>query len=186
MSFILNSYRFGSGGSTATWNPADNNLTLTNGNLTASNGAGAWKATRGTSSASSGQKYYEVTCTGIITDNRVIFGVAKAAATLASYLGSDANGWGWQVGDAKRWNNGTSSVYGAGTLANGDVVGIFLDIDAGTLHWSLNGVSVGAAFTGLSGTFLPAVSIINEPFATARFASSTWTYSPGGTYTEWT
>jgi hypothetical protein len=49
---------------------------------------------------------------------------------------------------------GTNVAYGS-TVADGDVVGVALDMDAGTLTFYKNGVSMGTAFTSISGTYLP-------------------------------
>lgn len=74
----------------ATWNPADKgaNITLSGGNLTATTSAFAWDAVRTTISKSTGKWYFEMS----ITANNLGFsGIGKSTATLASYLGSDAN-----------------------------------------------------------------------------------------------
>ena len=100
---------------------------------------------------SSGKWYWEVTKNG----TNMLVGIAKNNATLSGYLGSDANGWGYQQ-DGNKYNNGTPTAYGA-TYANADVIGVAFDADAGTLTFYKNNSSQGTAFTGLtSGPYFPA------------------------------
>jgi hypothetical protein len=62
-----------------------------------------------------------------------------------------------------KFNENTSSSYG-NTYTNGDVIGCALDLDNGKVYWSKNGTfqasgdpvaGTNAAFTGLTGTWLP-------------------------------
>ena len=55
---------------------------------------------------------------------------------------------------ANKYDNGTSSAYGA-TWTSADLIGIALDMDAGTLTFYKNGTSLGVAFTGLTGVYYP-------------------------------
>jgi hypothetical protein len=154
-----------------TLNPADKgaDVTLSNANLTATiTIAGAVRATR---SVSSGKWYWEVTAGGVGLSTSY-FGIAKAAMALNNYIGSDANGWGWSP--ATLAHSGILTAYGA-LFSGGDVIGIALDADGGALTFYKNGVSQGVAFTGLSGTFYPAVS--NGGSSTSNFGGSAFAYS---------
>ena len=71
----------------------------------------------------------------------------------AFYYSSDAYVYYSITGD-KRSGGASGTSYGA-TFAQGDVIGVALDLDAGTLVFYKNGVSQGTAFTGLSGNFTP-------------------------------
>lgn len=53
----------------------------------------------------------------------------------------------------------SSSEYGEKFGRSGDVIGVQLDFDAGTIEFYKNGVSQGVAFTNLSGTVYAAVSL---------------------------
>lgn len=193
---IINPYLFavvtppGGGGTGTTWNPLDKNanITLSNGNLTATGAiGGSWRAVRGIASASTGIKYYELVDWADSSHSGVfIVGIGKVGATLNSYLGSDANGWGWQFSNASgnpRWNNNSQTTYGA-LASTGDVIGVLLNLTTGTLVFYKNGVSQGTAFSSLSGTFFPMVSLFGPVAATARFASTSWSNTPAGA-TEW-
>lgn len=72
--------------------------------------------------------------------------------TLAQYVGFDANSWGYQSTSALKYNNNSGVPYGT-AYTTGDVIGVALDIDSGTLTFYKNGGSQGQAYSGLSGTF---------------------------------
>jgi hypothetical protein len=81
-----------------TWNPADKNadIVLTNSNRTAANSTSAHKAVRSTTSKTTGLWYAEVTRLRPTSNSSDIIGVAKATASLATYLGgSDSAGVTW-------------------------------------------------------------------------------------------
>jgi hypothetical protein len=50
----------------------------------------------------------------------------------------------------------------ADTSASGVTYGMALDLDAGTLTYYKNGVSLGTAYTGISGSFSPAAGLYNQ------------------------
>jgi hypothetical protein len=179
--------------STTTWNPADkaSTIILGSGDLQLTSNSGSWGIARGTSSASSGKKYYEVVGTYVLFGYLMI-GVAKSTATLTSYLGSDAGGYGFQPATATKYNSGSSGGYTTPAgVANGQVWSILLDITAGELRFWQNGVECNsgvAAYTGLSGTFLPAAGAILSGVTgdgLARFSSAAWSYTPPAGYTQW-
>lgn len=87
----------------STWNPSDKsaNVTLSNGNLTAtqSSSAGTNSMVRGTSGKSTGNLYFEVSldyCNGAANDGWIC-GVANATQSLSNFVGSSTNSLG--VGD---------------------------------------------------------------------------------------
>ena len=145
-------------GNYCTWNPLDNNgITLSNGNLTAyKNSAGAWSSVVGTIGVSSGKWYWE---TVFDTQNYSYVGISKSGWDK-TYLGSDANSWGYYSGDGKLWTSGAGSSYGA-SWTSGDVIGVGFDADNGTLTFYKNGTSQGTAATGLTaGPYFPGISLI--------------------------
>ena len=94
---------------TVTWNPSDKdtNITLSNGNLTATaaNNPATFIAVRGTNSVNSGKAYFEVV-TNLIDAGTAdfIIGLCSSSCSLQSFPGSDTTaGFGWR-------NNG--SVFG--------------------------------------------------------------------------
>jgi len=124
--------------------------TISNGNLkvvTPSSGGGACRATM---SVSSGKWYWEATPTANATF--VQFGIVSPDVKLESYLESCQTALYFISGNKGTGPSGSNTPYGS-TIANNDVVGIALDMDAGTLTFYKNGSSMGTAFTGISGTY---------------------------------
>lgn len=162
----------------ATWNSADKSpdVTLSGGNLTIDSASASNEGVRATIGKSSGKWYWEVT---IVDRDFGYVGVAAASETLDNrYIGQGANGWSYRS-DAVKLNNASATAYGA-TFVDGDVIGVALDLDAGSIVFYKNGVSQGTAFTGLSGTLYPANSIGAGTSAqhTANFGASAFSYTP--------
>jgi hypothetical protein len=167
----------------ATWNPSDKSasITLSNGNLTAVQGGtnGVFQSVRSTIGKSSGKWYWEYTAVG---NGRMASIALSTAGLTATYLGADANGWGFYGGDGKKYNNATGVAYGT-TFTAGDVISVALDMDAGTVIFYKNGVSVGTAFTGLTGTMFAGISNdTNNDGFTANFGATALTYTPPSGY----
>ena len=152
------------------------NTSITNGNLSASYGSAAWTSAFGTLGVSTGKWYWEATLTSAGTDVGV--GIStNPAGSANSYIGGDVNSWGYYANNGNKWNNGSSSSYGA-TYANGDVIGIALDLDAGTLTFYKNNTTQGTAFSSLaSNTYFPALSVNNSSFA-VNFGQRPFSYTP--------
>lgn len=166
----------------ATWNPSNvkTGTTLTNSNLTMSVG-GLGVATLG---KSSGKWYWEVSmdsntqypCVGICTS---AFNVNSR-----SFPGDDANSWGYYGYDGGKYTSNTYTAYGAAYASSTpQVIGVALDMDAGTVTFYKNGVSQGQAFSGLSGTIYPAngMAISTTGTQTANFGQTPFAYpAPAG------
>lgn len=163
-----------------TWNPSDKSsvITLSNGNrdaALANDSAGSLvRATRG---ESSGKWYWEVEVLGH-TSFPPMTGVANASAAVTVYPGFNTNGWSYWGYDGQKYTNATPAAYGS--TSGNVVIGIELDMDAGTLAFRISNVSQGTAFTGLSGTLYPAVG--NPGGGTqdvrGKFKPADLTYSP--------
>jgi len=138
-------------GNYGTWNPLKTyNATFTNGNLDASvaatSGSGA-DVGLGCFGMSSGKWYWEVTCNSITA---AMIGISDASASASSSSVLTANGWAYYSGGQK-YNNNSGPGYAA-SFTNGDIIGVALDMDAGTLAFYKNGASQGVAYsTGLTG-----------------------------------
>jgi hypothetical protein len=138
-------------GNYCTWNPLNtaSNLGLANGNLDTTSFSGSSDAySYGTIGVSSGKWYYEATPTTVIAASFYMMGWGRGNKLTSN--GSDEYLY-FSVG-ALRGASGAS--YGASWTA-GDVIGIALDLNAGTLVFYKNGVSQGTAFTGITGTVFP-------------------------------
>ena len=147
--------------------------TLSNGNLTATSTAGgSWPEGAYSSIAvSSGKWYCEITPTSGIAVAGALIGVASAST---SYWYYSFNGNKYTV----TTNNGA---YGA-SYADNDVIGIALDLDAGTLAFYKNGVSQGTAFSGLTGEWVFGVGDgsggVTVLVAHANFGQRPFAYTP--------
>jgi hypothetical protein len=169
----------------ATWNPSDKNasITLSNGNLTATDSSG-WFSCRSTISVSKGKWYWEYTVVSGTTQN--IYGIANASASLSNLPGGDANGWGYQSVDGQKANNNSASAYGS-TFTNGDVIGVALDMDGGTITMYKNGTSQGIMFSSLTGSIFAAVGMrgasVTANFGATAFAQTVPSGFNAGLYT---
>lgn len=162
----------------ATWDSANTNanITLTNGDLTATASAADVYAARSTIGKSSGKWYWEITVDATIT-NSASYGVKTSAEGTTVLVGDTANGYGYTDTGEKK-TNGVDTAYGTAP-ANGVVIGVALNMDDGELTFYRNNVSQGLAFTGLSGTFYAGFSSgFGANAVTANFGASALTYTP--------
>lgn len=163
---LLNPYRFavgvGSGVTPIVWSSTDKhaNITLLESGKLAYNSVGtSWVSARSTTSFTTGGGTDIMIEVEVLSSKQIIVGFMKSTAALTGYVGQDANGWGYYANTGNKANGGTLSAYGA-TLATGDKFRAKL-YSNGTLEFFKNGVSQGNAFTGLSGTFYPAIALFD-------------------------
>jgi hypothetical protein len=140
-------------GNYAVPNPLDvNSTTLSNGNLQVTSGATSAALVRASFSISSGKWYWEVTC-GTQTSTAGMIGVTVASAPISAASWTTAFSW-MYFGQGQKYNNNSGAAYGA-SYTTGDVIGVALDADAGSITFYKNGASQGVAYnTGLSGLTL--------------------------------
>ena len=163
-------------GNYCTLNPLDFTTvgTISEANLRFAQSSLFSRSGRATIGVASGKWYWEVTNLG---GNNSI-GIGNASMSLGGYCGQDANGWSYFI-NGDKYNNSTATAYGASYTTN-DVIGVALDMDAGTLTFYKNGVSQGQAFSSLSGTMFPAFSassVSNVTFV-ANFGQRPFSYTP--------
>lgn len=154
---------------------------LLNGNLDLTNTAGGRKV--GTIGVNSGKWYWEVSITSIGDAMVGIMPPSNPANTASSnFIGGTSTEYGYYGPNGQKYNNGSGTSYGS-TFTNGDIIGVALDLDSGTLTFYKNGVSQGTAFSSLSGTFSPGVSAGGSSGAsmTANFGQRSFAYTaPSG------
>jgi hypothetical protein len=161
----------------AVLNPIDKNLsnvTISNANLTL-NTSDTNYGTRSTIFVSSGKWYWEATISAVGT-SAVLVGIADAAWS-ENYVGSSSGSYGYFSQTGTKANNASFVSYGASYTTN-DVIGIALDMDAGTLTFYKNNTSQGTAYTGLSGLFSPAFSGQTSSVINANFGQRPFSYTP--------
>ena len=140
-------------GNYCTWNPLNSRNasgSFTNGNLEASLNDSAGAYALGSIAISSGKWYWEGETTSNTNQGHGIClvpfsGSSRPYQTTSGYV---------YLKTGQKWNNGSGASYGD-SFTTGDIIGVALDMDAGTLTFYKNGVSQGVAYTGLSGTFAP-------------------------------
>ena len=136
-------------------NPLDQKTaTLTNGNLEAQIDSDGSRFVRGTIAVSSGKYYWEFKT---LSSNNMALGVVETTGT--GNLSDSGSYYYYANGGALYGNSsGKASSWGGSTLAVGDVLGVALDMDNGTLQYYKNGSLIGTAWTGLTGkTLAPAI-----------------------------
>jgi len=169
-------------GNYCTWNPLDNSLTLANGNLDTSRATASWASCRATVGMTSGKWYWEISGTGTYnSSNGPLIGISKASASLSTYPGGDANGWGYYSANGLKYTSTTGSSYGS-TWTGTDVIGVAFDADNGTLTFYKNNTNQGTAFTGLtSGPYFPAMGIYGTATVYCNFGQRAFAYTaPSG------
>ena len=154
---------------------------ITNGNLTAtSNSSSSYGASLlGTMAVSSGKWYWEfVVSSSIVTGSKVgIVGTNyNPNFQNDAYFTYYASGYGYQSNGQKQNNNSYAS-YGA-TYTNGDVIGVAFDADGGTITFYKNGTSQGQAYSGISGTFFPAIYGYTSSVMNINFGQQPFVYTP--------
>jgi len=91
----------------------------------------------------------------------VFLGVCTGAMKVSSnYIGHDAHSWGY-YGCGNVYKSGSSSSYGQ-SYRTGDVMTLYLDMDAHTLSYAKNGQHLGVAFTDLPDQLYPAFSLYTK------------------------
>jgi hypothetical protein len=123
-------------------NPLDgNNATLSGANLNFVTIATGNANTLGSIYVSTGKWYWEQVATS--NGQYALYGIRNGpSGYYVNYYGDNGN----------KNINGTASAYGA-TFGNNDVIGVALDMDAGTITFYKNNVSQGAITIGNSGPF---------------------------------
>lgn len=135
-------------------------ITLSSDGLVATyNGDDAWSMVLGSHPFSGGTASWEVKIKQSTTAY-IFVGVAKSQTDLCTFLGGDENGWGFIGEQALYHSREKVQVYGE-SFAKGDVVGVSLDLELGTLSFSRNGKTLGVGFNNVFGELYPAVAFYN-------------------------
>jgi hypothetical protein len=166
-------------GNYCTWSPLGTQIatyttSITNGNLTASyNAATNVARINGTLGVSSGKWYFEFQSTA--GDPMIGFATTNGANAYV-YDGNAANKRNYAPITS---GSPTSAAYGA-TWNTTNIIGVALDLDAGTLVFYKDNVSQGTAYTSLSGTFTPIFGFQGGTTVTGvgNFGQRPFTYTP--------
>jgi len=162
---------------------AHGNGTLSNGNLTWSTTQNSYQGAEANVHKTCGQWYYEITYTS--GDTRINTGVVDSfydAISGNNRIGDDAHGWGFIDISTEKNHNGTQSSYGS-SVAAGDILGVAVDVDGGTIELFKNGSTMGVMFnTGLPSDVYFYTEINAFPSGstsfTVNFGATAFTYTP--------
>ena len=172
-------------------NPLDNyyaQYVYSNANQTITNGGSKGFATA-TMGLSSGLWYWEMKPTAEPGGAYSLIGIADEPTQgtgASNYLGYTATEWGYFGIDGAVRTNQTSPAYG-NTWASGDIIGVYLDLNANKLYFSKNGtiqnsgtgVSITAPASLTNGIYYPATgyndtsaSVYNHNFGQGYFGTT--------------
>jgi len=154
---------------------------ITNGNLTASSvNNSSWYYGIGTIFPTSGKWYTEIT----LSANTLAFAgiVRPAFRDTANIMGNNSDAYGYYSSNGQKYNgSATGTAYGS-TWTTNDVIGVALDLDAGTLTFYKNGTTQGQAFSGISGEWTIAACTIHNSAAVGtvnlNFGQRPFAYTP--------
>jgi len=119
--------------------PASSTATFSDGNLKVATPTSGYGTSVATIVPLSGQYYAEFTAydaLGMVG----IRDVSLAATTATAVSGGATNCIGWYSGNGNFYYNGTSVLTAGNTYGSGDVIGVAIDYDAGSVSWYKNGV----------------------------------------------
>lgn len=182
----------------STWNPSDKNanITLSNGNLTATPGGSlsGYGMVRATNSHNSGKLYFEVKCNTSAGPNYAQIGIAPSSSSLSEYPGYDSVSYGYYQQNGDKYNNATGVAFGSSYTA-GDIIGVAVDLTNGYVWfaknntWQASGNPSGGtnpAYSGLSGSYFPALGVYQSGSNfTGNFTSAEQSYSPPTGFSSW-
>jgi hypothetical protein len=166
-------------GNFATLNPlANGGGTLASGNLNMTGASSAWGTRLSTIAVSSGKWYAEIIPTNASFTQGIMFGISDYITAPSSFLGNASTSYGYYGADGSLKYNGLNISSWGATVADNDLVGIALNLDAGTLEFYKNNVKQGSTITGIFGTFYIGVSCYGTATASANFGQRPFTYTP--------
>ena len=158
-----------------TLNPLNKNassITVVDGNLGISTSASN-VGVAGTIGVSTGKWYWETTFTnasGVPSIGAATAAWDKSYAGYTSSVGYHGNG--------VIYNNGSNVQSGLASYTSGDVIGVALDLSAGSIAFYKNNVQQGTTITGLTGEWFPAVAGQTSSTLAANFGQRPFAYTP--------
>lgn len=170
-------------GTKCSFSPEDQkNFTLSNSNRTAAYNTVGWNTCRGNIGKSTGKWYFEVTYTTLAN---ILLGVSTLTADTLTYLGADSFGWGMNS-DGTKFNSPTAGgAYGAAP-AQGDVLGVKVDLDNHTISIVDNaGNDMGVMFSNLSGEVFPTVACYGNNNLTINAGQAAFAHTLPAGYSAW-
>lgn len=161
-------------------NPLSTGRPISAGNL--QYGGSTTGIVKGTIAVTTGKWYFEFQWTGTAGPGAQIGIALSSTSPTTTYLGSTGatgtTGYGYYSSNGNKYSGSGGVAYGA-SYTTSDVIGVALDLTAGTLTYYKNNVSQGVAFTGLVGEFTPAAgSDGTNDTGGFNFGQQPFTYTP--------
>jgi hypothetical protein len=161
-------------------NPLSTGRPISAGNL--QYGGSTTGIVKGTIAVTTGKWYFEFKWTGTAGPGAQIGIALMSTSPTITYLGSTGatgtTGYGYYSSNGNKYSGSGGVAYGA-SYTTSDVIGVALDLTAGTLTYYKNNVSQGVAFTGLVGEFTPAAgSDGTNDTGGFNFGQQPFTYTP--------
>lgn len=154
--------------------------TITQGNLNAvlSSSANVIEVPATMALPTSGKWYWETNIIAVNTTYAVPCAIGISDQGGIGTASNFTNNYYYYVSKTgNKFSNGTNTAYGA-TYTASDVIGVALDMDAGTLVFYKNNTSQGTAYTGLSGTYYPKYGSSDGCTVAPNFGQQGFTYTP--------
>lgn len=163
---------------------------LSNGDYTATDGGpSGWKNVRSVRSRDSGKWYFELE---YVYENNSHAGLIQTERPNNEFLDT-AGGWSYYSVNGLKRHNGGNAAYGP-SWAAGDIIGVAVDLDAGKIWWSKNGVWVASgspadgtnqAFDNVTGTVHAAFASFSSDSVTLVEDLGEFTYAPPDGFKAW-
>ena len=115
--------------------------TFSNGNLTITNSADAFRTTFGTLGVNSGKWYWEAKF--LSGEMKQMIGISKPQETM-DFVGQSSGSWAWQNENQRRYNNNSYTSYGS-TASSGDIIMVAFNADNGAIWVGKNGTWFNSA-----------------------------------------
>ena len=144
----------------ATLNPLSTSKnTLSQGNLYSTGGGASWRPVVSDMAMSSGRWYWEIYIDTV--SSYQMHGIRPQIRDDGDvnhdndqYPGTRSDEWGYNT-DARLHNSASATSSWGDTYTAGDIIGVALDMDAGTLNFYKNGSATGSQITGISASHSP-------------------------------
>ena len=163
-------------GNYCTFNPLGGNtsMALTDGNLKAQANGGPLHRYM-TVGISSGKWFWEYTC------GNVNQGTNVGVSNQPEETGATWNGMRSYYHTGQKIAGATATAYGV-PYGTGAVIGVALDMDAGTVGFYLNGTDYGVAHSGLTGVWFPMLRLDNGDWGNVNFGQHPFKHAPPAGY----
>jgi len=144
----------------ATLNPLSTSVnTLSEGNLYSTGGGASWRPVVSDMAMSSDRWYWEIYIDTV--SSYQMHGIRPQIRDDGDvnhdndqYPGTRSDEWGYNT-DARLHNSASATSSWGDTYTAGDIIGVALDMDAGTLNFYKNGSATGSQITGISASHSP-------------------------------